>query len=183
MVKRKKDLTEADVDVWARVTRTVKAYNGSKTPTVHSNSSAPAFAPRRNVKIMAKNIRPRNVGVIAHHQTHPPQIAKDKRVRRGKINVDRKIDLHDLTQDAALARLTQTLYSASVQNQRCVLVITGKGGVHMGGVLRRMLPIWLSSADLRPLISRYAPAHLRHGGSGAWYVFLKAQDLPRHPLA
>jgi DNA-nicking Smr family endonuclease len=65
------------------------------------------------------------------------------------------------------------LHRASNRGQRCVLVVTGKGGVNHRGVLRRMFPIWLTAPDIRPLIASYAPAHQRHGGMGAWYVFIK----------
>ena len=178
MSRAGKHLNAEDVEIWSRVTRTVKAYKGSAAPSAPGGFTSPTGSQ----KIAPKNIRPRNVGVLARKNYDAPQIAKDKRVRRGKITIDRKIDLHDLTQDAALASLTRHLYASSERGYHCVLVVTGKGGVHLGGVLRRMLPIWLSSAQLRPLISRYAPAHLRHGGSGAWYVFLKQRARPKHPL-
>ena len=61
---------------------------------------------------------------------------------------------------------------ASKRGHQCVLVITGKGRGGEG-VLRAQLPRWLSQPDLRPLVSRLAPAHARHGGSGAFYVFLR----------
>jgi DNA-nicking Smr family endonuclease len=40
-------------------------------------------------------------------------------------------------------------------------------------VLRRRLPEWLAEPALAALSAGYAPAHARHGGEGAWYVFLK----------
>ena len=178
MSRSGKHLNAEDVEIWNRVTRTVKAYKGSAVPNVQRGSTPPIGSQ----KIASQNIRPRNVGVLARKNYNAPQIAKDKRVRRGKITIDRKIDLHDLTQDAALASLTRHLNASSARGHHCVLVVTGKGGVNLGGVLRRMLPLWLSAAELRPLISRYAPAHLRHGGSGAWYVFLKQRARPKHPL-
>lgn len=178
MTRSGKHLNAEDVEIWSRVTRTVKAYKGSAVPNVQRGST-PQIGSQ---KIAPQNIRPRNVGVLPRKRYDAPQIAKDKRVRRGKITIDRKIDLHDLTQDAALASLTRHLYTSSERGYHCVLVVTGKGGVHLGGVLRSMLPIWLSSTQLRPLISRYAPAHLRHGGSGAWYVFLKQRARAKHPL-
>ena len=178
MTRSGKHLNAEDVEIWGRVTRTVKAYKGSAVPSVQRGST-----PRiGSQKIAPQNIRPRNVGVLPRKYYDAPQIAKDKRVRRGKITIDRKIDLHDLTQDAALARLTRNLYASAERGHHCVLVVTGKGGVNLGGVLRRMLPLWLSSTELRPLISRYAQAHIRHGGTGAWYVFLKQSARPKHPL-
>jgi DNA-nicking Smr family endonuclease len=39
--------------------------------------------------------------------------------------------------------------------------------------MRQRLPDWLATADFRPHLAGFAQAHRRHGGEGAWYVFLK----------
>jgi DNA-nicking Smr family endonuclease len=49
-----------------------------------------------------------------------------------------------------------------------VLVITGKGGV-----LHANIPRWLGEDRFKNLVSGIGPAHIRHGGSGAFYVALK----------
>lgn len=58
---------------------------------------------------------------------------------------------------------------------RCLLVITGKGGFNDSapGVLRREAPFWLATPPLADLIVNVSPAHPRHGGGGALYVYLK----------
>ena len=171
MGKSGKHLTPADLEVWQRVSRTVKAYDPAR--------------PLPPVKPAPKNIgtpialRPR-IGSTPPRKTSiseaPPQVVADKRTRRGKISIDRKIDLHDMTQDVAREVLVSALIKASQNNQRCVLVVTGKGGLSYKGVLRRMFPLWLAAPDIRPMIASYAQAHQRHGGAGAWYVFLKRVD-------
>lgn len=102
-------------------------------------------------------------------------------MRRGKLDVGAKLDLHGYTQDAARAALTRFLLHARADGVRVALVVTGKGGrLRSGetapGILKQRLPEWLSGADLRPLLSGYAEAHQRHGGGGAYYVFLRAAD-------
>jgi DNA-nicking Smr family endonuclease len=99
-------------------------------------------------------------------------VNQDKRVRRGRVEVDAKIDLHDMTQADAKPALHRAIMRAANRNKRCLLVITGKG-LRGDGVLRRNFPTWIADPAVRPLIATYAPAHLRHGGTGAWYVFLK----------
>jgi DNA-nicking Smr family endonuclease len=63
-----------------------------------------------------------------------------------------------------------------------VLVITGKGLKKLErdaaviverGVLRAMLPLWLSEADIAPLIAGWDSAAQGHGGEGAFYVRLR----------
>jgi DNA-nicking Smr family endonuclease len=39
--------------------------------------------------------------------------------------------------------------------------------------LRRRLPAWLAAHAASGLVAGYASAHRRHGGEGAFYVFLK----------
>ena len=101
-------------------------------------------------------------------------VNRDKRTRRGRVDIDATIDLHDLTQSQARPALVRAVIRAYNQNFTTLLVITGKG-LRGEGVLRRNFPEWISQVPIRPLIATYAPAHIKHGGGGAWYVFLKSR--------
>ena len=101
-------------------------------------------------------------------------VNNDKRVRRGRVEIDATIDLHDMTQAVARPALVKAVIRAYNQNFTTLLVITGKG-LRGEGVLRRNFPEWISQVPIRPLIATYAPAHIKHGGGGAWYVFLKSR--------
>lgn len=166
--KPPKHLTPADLDVWQRVAKTVKAYDPGRpmprTATLQK-SNASGFMPKSTVYKPAT--------IKSRVPTAPPQITADKRTRRGKIEIDRRIDLHDMTQEIAREALLGAVLSARAQNYRCILVITGKGGLSYKGVLRRMFPLWIAHPDFRPHIASYAQAHQRHGGTGAWYLYLK----------
>lgn len=103
------------------------------------------------------------------------------KMKRGKSDPDARIDLHGMTAEIAHATLLQFLYRVHADGQRLVLVITGKGrpnmeGDAMGstrGVLRRQVPYWLDQPPLRQIILQTAPAHQKHGGDGALYVYLR----------
>ena len=41
------------------------------------------------------------------------------------------------------------------------------------GVLKQMVPRWLNEKEFTALISGAGPAHRRHGGDGALYVYLR----------
>lgn len=99
-------------------------------------------------------------------------VNQDKKVRRGRVVIDAKIDLHDMTQNMARPTLHRAIMRASNRGHKCVLVVTGKG-LRGEGVLRRNFTSWIGESEIRPLIATYAQAHIKHGGSGAWYVFLK----------
>jgi len=97
-----------------------------------------------------------------------------ERMRRGKLPIDARLDLHGSYQDAAQADLNAFISSCAATGCRTVLVITGKGSVREGGgVLRRRLPDWLNQPACRPHVLAFAAARPEHGGSGAFYVLLR----------
>lgn len=102
------------------------------------------------------------------------------RLRRGKLPVERRIDLHGMSLAAAHVALQQFLLSAHRERVRVVLVITGKGRAQedgmvpaKGGVIRRAFPDWLSLPPLAGLVVQAVPAARHHGGAGAFYVYLR----------
>lgn len=101
-----------------------------------------------------------------------------RRLKRGQDSLDATLDLHGMTQAAAHNRLIQFLYQAQAGGARYVLVITGKGkaanpDTGERGVLRRMVPAWLSGPELASLVAGFDKASIAHGGSGALYVRLR----------
>ncbi len=92
-----------------------------------------------------------------------------RRLFRGDVPVDRRLDLHGLTAARAESRLAQFIETAARDGCRCVLVITGKGA----GILRGHVPQWLKRQPLSPIILALAEARPNDGGSGALYVLLR----------
>ena len=93
-------------------------------------------------------------------------------LKKGKLAIDGRVDLHGMTQDEAQRALDTFLVSARASGRRHVLVITGKGRAN-DGVLKRVVPIWLSMPPLSFHVNGVREAHIEHGGSGALYVRLK----------
>ena len=105
-----------------------------------------------------------------------------KKLGRGRIEIDGTIDLHGMTQVEARSALHRYLYARWSRGDRTVLVITGKGvksdndyisAMSERGILRTMVPIWLSEPSLSPMVSGWSTAARGHGGEGAWYVRLR----------
>jgi DNA-nicking Smr family endonuclease len=128
--------------------------------------------------------RARDGAVDAVMVPRPPALAPiDDRTRRrlvrGAMAIDERLDLHGLTQDAAHSALRRFLVTARDRGARVVLVITGKGRpgasfeMHERGVLRRSVPHWLADPSLRDVVVGFEEAHLAHGGAGAIYVRLR----------
>ncbi|MEM1362392.1 MAG: Smr/MutS family protein [Pseudomonadota bacterium] len=103
------------------------------------------------------------------------------RLKRGKTPPEARIDLHGMTLAQAHPALIRFLNDARARGFRTVLVITGKGRASRDdgpvpgrrGVLKQQVPHWLSSAPLAAIVQQVTEAHLRHGGSGAYYVRLR----------
>jgi len=99
-----------------------------------------------------------------------------RKLRRGELAPDSKLDLHGLTEAAAHRALTAFMLAAHRRGDRLVLVVTGKGSpdpARWRGVLKAMVPRWLDEAPMVKLIADKRWAHLRHGGEGALYVYLR----------
>ena len=104
-----------------------------------------------------------------------------RKLARGRTPIDASIDLHAMTQDEAFSQLHRFLTQARARACRHVLVITGKGrSPQSEGILRRMLPIWLSREPFSGLVSGVRPAARGHGGDGAFYVRLRKPVEPHH---
>lgn len=101
------------------------------------------------------------------------------RLKRGKLPVEGRLDLHGLSQGEAERALAAFLARSQERGHRCVLVITGKGGERRSedfertGVLRRMVPLWLNKPANRARILAFDEARAQHGGAGALYVLLR----------
>ncbi|MES2473773.1 MAG: Smr/MutS family protein [Pseudomonadota bacterium] len=109
--------------------------------------------------------------------------ATEDRLRRGMLEPDAKLDLHGMTEAAAYRALSRFLVGAQQRGNRLILVVTGKGNprkeesaswmVSPHGVLKQMVPRWLKEPELAPMIASTKAAHVRHGGDGALYVYLR----------
>ncbi|MBP1851841.1 Smr/MutS family protein [Rhizobium halophytocola] len=114
---------------------------------------------------------PANKPAQGHH--HPLERPVKRKLARGHLALEARLDLHGLVQSEAHAVLLDFLWRAHARGLRHVLVITGKGSsLGSEGALKRAVPMWFSKPDFRGLISSYEPAAHHHGGDGALYVRL-----------
>ncbi len=103
------------------------------------------------------------------------------KMTRGKLAPEARIDLHGMTLSEAHPELIRFILNAQSAGMRLVLVITGKGkrGHDVGpipqrmGALRHQVPHWLRLPPLGPAVLQISEAHLKHGGSGAYYIYLR----------
>lgn len=183
MARRRKTLTEEDKSLWKKVTSTIVPMPGShiKVPTA-STTPAKKTALRAKPSVQNKIIpapAPKPAQLVIPNQglfSRPQQPSIDpktrKKIAKGRVPIEARIDLHGMTQNVAILALEDFLFQARSSGFRLVLVITGKGEAGTG-ILRRQVPYWLTGGELATMVAGFQEAHDNHGGSGALYVRLK----------
>ncbi len=183
-MKGRRTPTRGEVDLWRRVTADVRPLTGAERRA--AAAAAPLEREAEKIESVKKSAPPPSaVGKKPPPAYRAPTLALDptrpigidrrswERLKRGQVAVEKKLDLHGRTQAEAHAALGRFLSMASAAGLRCVLVVTGKGGIEGKGVLRQMVPRWLGEADNRDKVLTFCPAQPRHGGDGALYVLLR----------
>lgn len=194
----RRGLTPEDRELWLRVTRTATPLEPKRRAALPDYSPSAKPAPKAAAPDTARPLspdfaigtRPRrlpghdlapspaealaNQPIRMDHKTH-------RQMSRGKLRPEAKLDLHGMTLAEAGPELARFILSCHARGLRLVLVITGKGsrdGIEgplpvRRGALRHQVPHWLHTAPLSHAVQQVAPAHLRHGGTGAYYVYLR----------
>lgn len=98
-----------------------------------------------------------------------------RRLRRGLLPIDSRLDLHGMRVREARGQLDLFLRTMRARKERCVLVIHGKGehspqGI---GVLRGEIAAWLSQGPSSQHVAAFVTATEHDGGEGAVYVLLR----------
>jgi DNA-nicking Smr family endonuclease len=98
-----------------------------------------------------------------------------RKLRRGSLPIDARLDLHGLSAIHAHEQLGAFLRTMRARGERCVLVIHGKGDHSPGGVgvLRGEISAWLSQGPASDQVAAFATARTEDGGAGAVYVLLR----------
>lgn len=182
-----------DFHLWTTVASTVEPLRRKGLLKLgHGTLPVPEPEPQPAIKSAPKPLKPAKPFLPPYQAPQPgkpaPEKAVDpaihKKVRRGRIEIDGTIDLHGMTQSQAREALYRYVTTRAARGDRTILVITGKGlktdsdyiaAMTERGILRTMLPIWLSEPGLSHLISGWSLAARGHGGEGAWYVRLRRQ--------
>ena len=166
----------SDSDLLTHVFRDVKPLPGRKIkatlPIIFTKSIPPISA--SSVGQIKSKGNYKELPYLQHGDAPGVDKRTAQRLRRGRLNVEARLDLHGLKQGEAHSTLNQFILRAYENSNRCVLVITGKGALSKGGgVLRKMVPLWLNQNPNRNLILSFSYSTPVEGGTGALYVLLK----------
>lgn len=191
---RKRRLRPEEVELWGKVAKTaipMHARKPANTPRPEPRTKEPESPQRPGLSPFSmgeksQTAAPRHVlAPSISDQVASEPVAMDKkaftRLKRGKLKPEARIDLHGMTLERAHPALIGFIQRVAAQDMRLVLVITGKGKrtpddgpmPQRRGVLRHQVPHWLRMAPVGHLVLQVSEAHLRHGGGGAYYVYLR----------
>ena len=194
--RRSKGLSADDKALWERVAQSATPLDRSRLRAEMPEAAKPTepAAPEPARERLPKF----RIGEKATQAAHPPQPAQDlsdrlahapvrmdhgahRKMLRGKLTPEARVDLHGMTLSQAHPVLTRFILDSYDDGRRLVLVITGKGKDRDAGdpipirrgLLRHQVPGWLRAPPIGALVLDIREAHRRHGGAGAYYVYLR----------
>ncbi|MBI1180720.1 MAG: DNA mismatch repair protein MutS [Alphaproteobacteria bacterium] len=185
----RRPLRPEDAALWEAVISDVTPLRGAKPVRADGPRRARDVVPRehparRHAAEPMRDLPPRGLKPAPQSLTGIDG-ARARRLQRGQLPVDARLDLHGMTQEKAYRTLGPFLARAQAMGKRVVLVVTGKGGAprkddlesgwreERTGVLRSVVPEWLAEGDNAARVVAWHPASPKHGGDGALYVVLR----------
>lgn len=150
--------------------------HSSIEPVISSSSAAGHKNDDKNAKLSSTAVVSNKINQkkTTLNELHPFDRPTIKKISKGRLEIEARIDLHGLTQREAHDLLYGFLADAWNRGLRLVMVITGKGSSSRGeGVLKQVVPHWFSTPLFRIYVSSYENAARHHGGQGALYVRLR----------
>lgn len=192
MSRRPRGLHPEERDLWQQIAKSTRALHPDRPMKLQVQELTPA--PKKDISLFSafrvgEKLQPRPVphdlAPAPHDHLAAQPLRMDRRtferMARGKLAPEARIDLHGMTLAQAHGELIRFVLNAHSDGLRLVLVITGKGkrGSDQGpipariGALRHQVPHWLALPPLGSAILQITPASLKHGGEGAYYVYLR----------
>ena len=199
---RRRGLHPEETELWQRVTQSTRPLHGPSAldrpdldRLLRFDAEMPAKPRQPVVRIAPFVLGGAVTATSARHDLAAPlserlgsaplrmDHGKFRQMTRGKLAPEGRIDLHGMTLAEAHPALIRFVSAAHADGKRLVLVITGKGrrGDENGpipqrpGVLKHQVPHWLTTPPLGAIVLQLTEAHLKHGGTGAYYLFLRRQ--------
>jgi DNA-nicking Smr family endonuclease len=180
--KKSKDISAEEQHLWETFLKESKVLASPNTTKPKAGQNLNFY---RNDQSSNNKDHSKATGKFAK-QNHNTNILDKKvlgKLKNGRVRPERILDLHGFTYDQAFKKVNQMVYSSFNDGIRLILVITGKGRKldpyksffedRPTGLLKESLPLWLENPGIKCLILSVMTAHGSHGGSGAFYIYLK----------
>jgi len=162
------------------------------TPIKKSNRFYEPIATNKTTKEEKNNESPKNNLPVYENKDQKSEVHTrykleqsriNKKLKKGAINIDKKIDFHGLTVEEAKIKFFETIDSCFSTKKRCILFITGKGlnppqnllgekKLYYGKIRNEFL-IWTNNKAISKKILSVEQAGTSYGGDGAFFVYLR----------
>ena len=180
MIKR---LSQEDFHVWSEYSKGIKKLPSGKI--LEQEWLHPILQKVIILNIFSKTQSPLPTDVKKIKQPITTDIFSDKHIdkrklrdlKRGRIQPEAILDLHGLRRFEAQEKVNRFIEISIQKKFRLILIITGKGrrsyNSNSVGVLREKFPQWISNLPQADKILTVVQASALHGGSGAFYVYMR----------
>ena len=189
-------LSKEDLGLWEEVKKTfdktLSPINSKKNHNSYKNQK-PFFKDRKlleNVTVDKEEVIITGSKFVGPTSSNGVRVGYnlDKKIlnllKKGKMEPEKTLDLHGLNTKQAEKRVLEFLQACHLQGARLVLIITGKGRSseepnnpcyyeNRTGILRKSLTSWIENSKMHPAILDILPANSKHGGDGAFYIYLR----------
>ena len=180
--KKTKTLSIEEAKLWKYYVRDISMGKRDNSVLANKKTVKSSVTSYKQVK---GNVSGRNLPQISSGA-----ILIDKKVyakiKNGSLKPERTLDLHGELYDNAYSKVLNFVIRGHQDGKRLLLIITGKGKNptkpdplifdRQRGVLKRALPNWLQSNQVKHLVLNVLKAHTSHGGEGAFYVYLRKRN-------
>ncbi|MBA3667008.1 MAG: Smr/MutS family protein [Sphingomonas sp.] len=172
-----RSLSPEEAALWARVAATIRPLSREPIDPTPVEEVRPAPAPAVRGRIPP--VRPTAAALPPSRRLQDATLdgGWDRRVKSGRIEPDRVLDLHGHNLDRAWAAIDLGLEQAIAAEQRVLLLVTGherRGEPPLErGRIRAAVHHWLAASRHARHIAAVRGAHRRHGGGGSLYIILR----------
>jgi DNA-nicking Smr family endonuclease len=175
-----RSLSPDEAALWARVASTIRPLSRNK------NDQQEIEPAGEIAKAEAPSVRPPAARAVPQERRGPGttlDASWDRRLREGKAEPDRIVDLHGMSLDSAWRTIDRALEQAIARGERLVLLITGhhrpgEPSIRRGAI-RAAVHDWLEASRHAGQIAAVRAAHRRHGGGGSLYIVLRRKSRLR----
>lgn len=177
--RRVRSLSPEEAALWARVTSTIRPLSRDKNDQQEIEPAGEIYPPKR------ASVRPPAAAVPPERRGPGTTLdgSWDRRLREGRAEPDRIVDLHGMSLDGAWNAIDRALDQAIARGDRLVLLITGhhRPGEPpiRRGAIRAAVHDWLEASRHAGEIAAVRGAHGRHGGGGSLYIVLRRKARVR----
>ena len=174
-----RSLSPDEAALWARVTSTIRPLSRDKND-------------HQQVEVAGEIEEPKTISAAPPPAPAIPQQRGpgttldgtwDRRLREGRAEPDRIVDLHGMSLDGAWRAIDRALEQAIAHGDRLLLLITGhhRPGEPpiRRGAIRAAVHDWLEASRHAGQIAAVRGAHRRHGGGGSLYIVLRRKPRLR----